>query len=249
MKVAVVIPVWNERPNLPACLSAARAALPAAEIIAVDGGSTDGSREWLAAAPGVRLVDSARGKGPQQNAGAAVTSGDVLLFLHADCELPDRAMAGLEAALANPRAAGGCFDVRFAERRPWSLHPFALGMNVRARLLRRSFGDQALFVRRSIFEQIGGFPNWPLFEDYELVRRFKRHGRFQVIPIPLTLSARRFQKYGVWRTLVRVLALQLGFYLGVSPQRLKRWFADVRPHTDRPAPRSLSGSSPSTRQP
>ena len=229
MKVSVVIPVWNERPNLPACVASIRAALPAAEIIAVDAGSTDGSRVWLAAATGVRLVHSPRGKGPQQNAGAAVAAGDVLLFLHADCALPARAAEGLGAALADPQAAGGCFDVRFAERRPWSLPALALGMNLRARILRRSYGDQALFVRRAIFERAGGFPDWPLFEDYELVCRFKRHGRFQVVPIPITLSARRFLKYGVWRTLALVFVLQLGFYLGVSPRRLKQWFVDVRP--------------------
>jgi len=231
VNVSVVIPVWNERPNLPACVASVRAALPAAEIIAVDAGSSDGSRAWLAAAPGVRLVDAPRGKGPQQNAGAAAAGGDVLLFLHADCELPAGSAKGLDGALADPKAAGGCFDVRFAERRPWSLRALALGMNVRARILRRAYGDQALFVRRAVFERVGGFPDWPLFEDYELVRRFKRHGRFQVLPLPITLSARRFLKYGVWRTLALVFVLQLGFYLGISPRRLKRWFVDVRPRT------------------
>lgn len=234
MTVSVIIPVWNERPNLEACLASARRAIPDAEIIAVDGGSTDGSREWLAAASGVRLVLATRGKGPQQNAGAAAASGDVLLFLHADSELPGEAAEQLQGALRDPANAGGCFCVRFAERRPWSLRVLAWGMNARARAFRWSYGDQALFVRRAVFEAVGGFPDWPLFEDYELVRRFKTRGSFMVLAAPLTLSARRFLKYGVWRTLALVLLLQLGYQLGVPPARLKRCFVDVRPQNAAP---------------
>ncbi len=231
MTVSVIIPVWNERPNLEACVASVRTALPEAEIIVADGGSTDGSREWLGAAPGVRLVVAPRGKGPQQNAGAGAATGDVLLFLHADSALSGEAGEQLHRALRDPTVAGGCFCVRFAERRPWSLHVLAWGMNARARAFHWSYGDQALFVRRVVFEAVGGFPDWPLFEDFELVCRLKRRGRFTVLPAPLTLSARRFQKYGVWRTLWLVLVLHVGFRLGVSPARLKRCFVDVRTPT------------------
>lgn len=228
MKFSVIIPVLNERPNLEACVASVRRALPHAEVIAVDGGSSDGSVEWLASTPGIRLVRSALGKGPQQNAGAAVADGEVFIFLHADCILPDRSRQFLDECLVDPAVVGGCFYVRFAELRPKSLHFLAWAMNTRARLFRWSYGDQALFVRRAVFTDISGYPDWPLFEDYELVRRFKTCGRFGVVPIPITLSARRFQRYGVWRTLALVLVLHLGFQLGVPPTRLKRWFADVR---------------------
>lgn len=230
MKFSVIIPVLNERSCLPGTIDSVRLGVPGAEIIAVDGGSTDGSREWLLQQRDIRLVDSVRGKGPQQNAGAAGATGDALLFLHADCQVPADAASRLGAVLSGPRVAGGGFFVRFEEQRPRSLRVLAFAMNARLRVLRRCFGDQALFVRREVFERAGGFPDWPLFEDFELVRRVKQFGEFGVIPAPVTLSARRFLKHGVWRTVLLVFLLQIGYYLGISPARLKRWFADIRPH-------------------
>ncbi len=230
MRFSVIIPVLNERVCLPRTLDSVRVALPGAEIIAVEGGSSDGSRAWLLQQADVLVIDSVRGKGPQQNGGARAATGDALLFLHADCQLPADAGGQLERALFSPAVVGGGFFVRFEERRPLSLHVLSFLMNLRLRVLRRCFGDQALFVRREIFEGIGGFPDWPLFEDYELVHRMKRRGKFAVITSPITLSARRFLEKGVWRTVLLVLVLQVGFHLGISPTRLKRWFVDVRPH-------------------
>lgn len=230
MRVSVIIPVLNERACLPSTVEAVRRALPEADVVIVDGGSTDGSREWAASRSDIALLDSVRGKGPQLNAGAAYARGDVLLFLHADTQLPANACYEIDRSLADPCSVGGGFFVRFAERKPFSLRILAIGMNVRVALLRRCFGDQALFVRRRSFEQFGGFPDWPLFEDYELVRRMKKCGQFAVITSPVTLSARRFLVHGVWRTVIRVFVLQAGFYLGVSPSRLTKWFVDVRPH-------------------
>lgn len=234
MKISVIIPVLNERECLPATVDSVRAAIPGAEIIAVDCGSTDGSREWLAQQSDVRLLSSLRGKGPQQNAGARTATGDALLFLHADTQLPYDAGNKLEAILNDPRVSGGAFRVRFAERRPVSLRILAWLMNQRMRVLRRCFGDQALFARRSVWEQSGGYPDWPLFEDYEFVRRFKRYGKFGIVSSPVTISARRFLKNGVWRTAALVMVLQAGFYMGVRPETLKYWFADVRPHLAHP---------------
>ncbi len=233
MNIAVIVPVLNERPNLPACIASIRRSIPGARIIAADGGSTDGSLEWLASDPGIAVVTHARGKGPQQNAGAAL-AGDagVLVFLHADCELPPDAGAQITAALRDPHSAGGAFFVRFAEARPRSLHFLAWGMNTRLVLLRRCFGDQGIFVRRELFHKVQGFPAWPLFEDYELVHRIKAQGRFAAVRSPLTLNARRFLRHGVWRTVLRVFVLQFAYYCGVAPARLKEWFADIRPHVD-----------------
>jgi rSAM/selenodomain-associated transferase 2 len=230
MKISVVIPVLNERECLPVTVDSVRAAIPGAEIIAVDCGSTDGSREWLARQPDVQLLSSVRGKGPQQNAGARAATGDALVFLHADTQLPSDAGNKLEAVLNDPGVSGGAFRVRFAERRPVSLQILARLMNMRMRLLRRCFGDQALFARRRVWEQSGGYPDWPLFEDYEFVRRFKRYGKFGIVNSPVTISARRFLKKGVWRTAALVMVLQTGYYVGVSPVTLKRWFVDIRPH-------------------
>jgi rSAM/selenodomain-associated transferase 2 len=230
MKISIIIPVLDEREALPAAIDSVRRAFPQGQIIAVDSGSSDGSREWLAEQKDVFLLDSLRGKGPQQNAGAEAAQGEVLLFLHADSQLPPDAKERIDAVLSSARVSGGAFHVRFAERWPASLPVLAWLMNARMHMLRRCFGDQALFVRRSVFKQAGGFPDWPLFEDYEFVRRFKKWGRFGIVSSPVTISARRFLRNGVWRTVALVMFLQAGYYLGISPWTLKQWFTDIRPH-------------------
>jgi rSAM/selenodomain-associated transferase 2 len=230
MNFSVIIPTLNERAGLPATIESVRLAIPGAQIVAADGGSGDGTRVWLLQQPDVTLIDSVRGKGLQQNAGASAATGDVLLFLHADCQLPSDALGQLGRALSNPAAAGGGFFVRFDERRPISLRVLAFFMNLRLVVLRRCFGDQALFVRRDVFDRVGGFPDWPLFEDYEFARRMKRRGEFAVVRSPLIISARRHSERGVWRTVLLVFVLQVGYHLGFSPTRLKRWFVDIRPH-------------------
>jgi len=248
MKLSVVIPVLNERDSLPATIDALRACrgitesvvsetgvsktaastIMLSEIIIADGGSTDGTADWVRAQPDLILVDSARGKGPQLNAGAARATGDVLLFLHADCILSQPAFRALQSAWADNVACGGAFYVRFAERRPRSLHLVAWGINARARLRRSATGDQGIFVRRDVFQSVGGAPDWPLFEDVELVRRIKQAGKFVVLETPLTVSGRRYIEHGVFRTALLIYSLRFAYWLGVPPQRLKNWFRDAR---------------------
>jgi rSAM/selenodomain-associated transferase 2 len=248
MKLSVVIPVLNERDTLPATTAALRALkgivegassqivsseivsleIASLEIIVVDGGSTDGTTEWVCAQTDVALVNSARGKGPQLNAGATAATGDALLFLHADCFLSQTALDALLSALSDPQLAGGAFHLRFAERRPQSLRLVAWGINLRAWLRGSATGDQGIFVRRDVFRAIGGAPDWPLFEDVELVRRIKRAGKFAVLKTPVTVSGRRYIQHGVLRTALLIYALRLAYWLGVPPQRLKNWFRDAR---------------------
>jgi rSAM/selenodomain-associated transferase 2 len=229
MKVSAIIPVLNERQALPATIDALRACNGIEEIIVADGGSTDGTLEWLRSQPDVILENAARGKGPQLNAGAARAMCDVLLFLHADCILSQPALVAMQSAVSDPKIAGGAFCVRFAEVRPRSLRVVAAGINLRARFRRSATGDQGIFVRKDVFASVGGAPDWPLFEDVELVRRVKLAGKFAVVKTPLTISARRYLVYGVWRTVFLVYVLRLGYWLGVPPQRLKQWFKDVTP--------------------
>ena len=234
MKISVVIPVLNERGSLPATIAALRACHGLSEIIVADGGSTDGTVAWLQAQPDIVLVRSIRGKGPQINVGAAVAlhvsvASDIcLLFLHADCLISQPAIDALHAALDDPQLAGGAFYVRFAESRPRSLRLVAWGINIRARFRNSATGDQGIFVRKSVFESIGGAPEWPLFEDVELVRRIKRAGKFTVLRTPLTVSGRRYIEHGVLRTALLIYSLRLAYWLGVPPQRLKNWFRDAR---------------------
>lgn len=276
MKISVVIPVLNERGALPATIAALRAcrqsadqmALPSvpsqisasqtgaskaaiSEIIISDGGSRDGTADWVRAQPDLILVNSARGKGPQLNAGAARATGDVLLFLHADCALSQAALNALHSALSvadAPQAStaklsasglaapnlsisrplGGAFYLRFAESHPRALRLVSWGINLRARLRGSATGDQGIFVRRDVFQSIGGAPDWPLFEDVELVRRIKQAGEFVVIKTPLTVSGRRYIEHGVLRTALLIYSLRFAYWLGVPPQRLKEWFRDAR---------------------
>lgn len=281
MKISVVIPVLNERASLPGTIAALRAcrSLPdslvpgetvskssISEIIISDGGSTDGTVAWVCAQPDLILVTSARGKGPQLNAGAWHATGDVLLFLHADSALSQAALDAMHSLLSEAqlpqalalqpvaphpsasqtsaqhvqssqragsqlsavKAAGGAFYLRFAESRPRSLRLVAWGINVRARFRNSATGDQGIFVRRDVFQSIGGAPDWPLFEDVELVRRIKQAGNFAVLETPLTISGRRYIEHGVLRTALLIYSLRLAYWLGVPPHRLKEWFRDAR---------------------
>jgi len=237
MKLSVVIPVLNERASLPTTIAALRACRGVSEIIVSDGGSTDGTVAWLQSQGDIVLVRSMRGKGPQINVGAAAAfdvaapsdiSDIALLFLHADSLISQPAIDALHAALADPQLAGGAFYIRFAESRPRSLRLVAWGINVRARFRNSATGDQGIFVRKPVFESIGGAPEWPLFEDVELVRRIKRAGKFTVLRTPLTVSGRRYIEHGVFRTALLIYSLRFAYWLGVPPQRLKSWFRDAR---------------------
>jgi glycosyltransferase involved in cell wall biosynthesis len=160
---------------------------------------------------------------------AASGSPDIcLLFLHADCLISQSAIDALHRALADPQLAGGAFYIRFAESRPRSLRLVAWGINVRARFRNSATGDQGIFVRKSVFDSIGGAPEWPLFEDVELVRRIRRAGKFTVLKTPVTISGRRYIEHGVFRTALLIYSLRFAYLLGVPPQRLKNWFRDAR---------------------
>jgi rSAM/selenodomain-associated transferase 2 len=220
-KVSVIIPALNERENLP---HATRSAVGACEVLVVDGGSTDGTRAWAVSRPGVILLDAPRGRGPQLAAGASAATGDILLFLHADCQLPLGALDMIRASAAT----GGCFRVRFAESAPRSLGRTAWAINLHSALTRTATGDQALWVRREVYHSLGGFSPWPLFEDVDFGDRLRRAGRFEVLPLEVTISARRWLTHGVGRTNLLMILLWIGYRLGVPPARLKRWFHDAR---------------------
>jgi rSAM/selenodomain-associated transferase 2 len=155
------------------------------------------------------------------NAGAAEANGDVLLFLHADTRLPLNAVSLIKNALER-NVTGGAFHLRF--------EPFTLRMRLQAFCSNlRSyyavpFGDQALFVRRDFFVRTGGFPEWLLMEDVALARRMKKNGRLRMIRTPVITSARRYQRNGFWRTVVKNQILLAAFYAGVSPDRLTRHY-------------------------
>lgn len=230
MKLSVIIPALNEQAHLPQTVAALQASMATAEIIVVDGGSNDGTREWLSAQKELIVIAAPRGRGIQLNAGAKAASGEVLLFLHGDCVLPANAPTLIQQALLSAHTDGGAFLIRFTETRPRSLTIIAKGINARTLVTKTATGDQGIFVRRSVYDAIGGFADWPLFEDVEFVTRMKRRGKFVILREPITISARRYLANGPWRTTFLMYALRLGYWFGISPARLHQWFQDVRPH-------------------
>jgi len=225
-RVAVIVPVLDERAELPA-LAAELAGLQRAqaEVVIVDGGSTDGTRAELDRL-GLAVVDAPRGRARQMNAGARATSAPILVFLHADTRLPDGALDAIGAAI-DAGAAGGCFRVRIDSPDP-RLAIAAAIINMRSRLIASASGDQAIFVRRDHFDRLGGYRELALCEDLDLVARLRRHGRFVLCDGAVTTSARRWHGHGVMRTIALMWTLRLGYHLGVSPNRLARWYRDAR---------------------
>ena len=221
--LSIVIPALDEAANLARVLPGLVAREPAAEVLVMDGGSADDSRAVVTRTPSVRWLPAPRGRARQMNAGARAARGDVLLFLHADTVLPDGAGAAILAALTDPEVAGGRFDVRLDSRRPL-LALVGWLMNRRSRLTGICTGDQGIFVRRTVFEALGGYPDIPLMEDVELTRRLKRHGRLVALPLRVVTSARKWEREGVVRTIVLMWGLRLLYALGVSPARLHRCY-------------------------
>jgi rSAM/selenodomain-associated transferase 2 len=161
------------------------------------------------------------------NEGAKASRGDVLLFVHADTQLPEHTGRIIDSALADPTVVGGRFDVRFDSSSVWSRIISAF-MNRRSRLTGISTGDQALFVRRRVFEQLGGFAEIPLMEDIEFSRRLKRAGRIAALRDTVITSFRRWEAQGPLRTILLMWALRFLYWAGVSPLRLSQWYNAVR---------------------
>ncbi|MGH3199748.1 MAG: TIGR04283 family arsenosugar biosynthesis glycosyltransferase [Streptosporangiaceae bacterium] len=217
VSVSIVVPVLNEAAAITTGLARLRHDLPGCELVVADGGSTDGTAEL--AAPLARVIRCESGRAAQMNAGARHASGEVLWFIHADTRVDPGALGQIAEALADPATVGGGLTLRF-DQSSFALRYVAWTSNLRARFLHWVFGDQAMFIRRSVFDALGGFPGLPLMEDLEMSRRLRRTGRLAVLPATATTSARRFTEHGTWRTLAFMQYLKLLYFLGADPQRI-----------------------------
>jgi rSAM/selenodomain-associated transferase 2 len=227
VRLSIVVPALDEAAGIAAALEPL-APLRAAghEVIVVDGGSSDATAA-VAARFADRVLAAPRGRASQMNAGAGVAAGEVLLFLHADTRLPDGADRLVLDALATSRRAWGRFDVRI-EGRHWLLAVVAWLMNRRSRWTGIATGDQAIFVRRAAFETVGGFPAQPLMEDVELSARLKRISPPVCLDGPVVTSGRRWESYGVLRTILLMWWLRLCYFLGTPPERLAQRYYGPR---------------------
>jgi rSAM/selenodomain-associated transferase 2 len=223
MRLSIIVPVLNEATALPDTLDGLRGLRTAGhEVIVVDGGSTDGSAA-LARSRADRVIEAPVGRARQMNAGAALASGDVLLFLHADTHLPKDAADVILAGLDSGRHDWGRFDVRLSGRHPM-LRVVEFMINLRSRLSGIATGDQAIFVRRALFQRVGGFPDIPLMEDIALSRALKRLGPPLCLKSRAVTSSRRWERHGLLRTILLMWRLRLLHALGVPAETLARHY-------------------------
>lgn len=216
--LSIVMPTLDEANALDATLAALQPLRQrGCELIVVDGGSTDGTAT-RAGCFADAVLSAPRGRAVQMNAGAAMARGPVLLFLHADTRLPPNADALIRQAVAG-EFAWGRFDVRI-EGRPRMLRVVAALMNLRSRLTGIATGDQAIFVTRTAFDRVGGFPLQPLMEDIELSCRLKRVGRPACLRARVCTSGRRWEQRGVWRTILLMWRLRWRYWRGETAARL-----------------------------
>jgi rSAM/selenodomain-associated transferase 2 len=217
----------NEERAIGVTLKAIRRGAPDAEIIAVDGSSSD-QTVAIARSLADRVITSARGRACQMNAGAqAAATPDSLVFVHADTIVPFDFARQIETALQDAAVGGGRFDITLDDR-AWQYRMLAKMINFRSRLMQNATGDQAIFVRREIFTRLGGFPEIALCEDIELVRRLRRAGRMACLRATVVSSARRWREHGLVRTVWRMWAIKTLFLIGVSPERLSHYYRDAR---------------------
>jgi rSAM/selenodomain-associated transferase 2 len=224
-ELSLVIPVLSEAETISENIRHIRElnAVGTAEIIVVDGDPL-GSTIRTITDEGVRTAVAERGRARQMNRGAALATGDILLFLHADTRLPPGAFALIRSTMDDKRYVGGAFDLGFDTKRA-IFKITEMYVFLRTRLTKIPFGDQAIFIRREYFEKIGGYRDLPIMEDVELMRRIrKRADTIHIIPRKVRTSVRRYEREGILSCTLRNWLVQISYALGISPQRLVKWY-------------------------
>lgn len=229
MKISVIIPVLHEGERINEIIDSIKSAAVDVpyEVIVVDGNSP-GSTIKLIADAEVIAITAPRGRALQMNAGAARALGDILLFLHADTLLPPKAFPKIIEALSDSNFVGGSFDLGIQNRR-WIFWAIGRAASLKHRLTRVPYGDQAIFIRRRYFENIGGYAGIPLMEDVELMCRVKRQGeRIIILTQAVTTSSRKWEADGIFYTIIRNWIIQALYLLGVSAERLAQYYYKVK---------------------
>jgi uncharacterized protein len=220
-RIDVIIPTLNEAETLAGTLDSVRKSHDVGVII-VDGGSRDGTVE-IARANNVNVIVSLPGRAHQMNVGAAASAADILLFLHADTKLPAGFETFVRRALSQPSVVAGAFLLRIAAQRK-GLRIIEAFANWRSKRLQLPYGDQGIFLSAKLFSKVGGFREFPIMEDFELMRRLRREGRIRIAPVPILTSGRRWTRVGICKlTLLNQVAIA-AYCLGVAPSRIAPWY-------------------------
>jgi len=223
--ISVLVPIYNEKEVLSERSAMFQNIAKVAELLFVDGGSTDKSED-IAARYG-RIITSEKGRARQMNAGAREASGDILSFLHADNIVSPETINSIEKAVRENEVIGGCLTQRNESERPVFRFIEWQGNN-RARRTKIFYGDQGIFVRKDVFDQLGGFPDVPIFEDVLFSQKLKQAGKTTVLPDKIRVSARRWEKRGIFKTTLMFNKLLIMFKLGHPLEKIKRLYEDLR---------------------
>jgi rSAM/selenodomain-associated transferase 2 len=228
--VSIIVPILNEANNLPHLFTHIAGLNPSPQqIILVDGGSNDDSFEWAQkfitdlnnsnqSAINWQVIQSQAGRARQMNKGASLATSDILLFLHADTELPTHAVADIQTAMQ--KSEWGRFNVKLNSRQPM-LWVVSHMINLRSRLTSIATGDQAIFITRKLFEQVGGYPQQALMEDVELCKQLKAKSKPACLKTKVITSARRWEQHGTCRTILLMWQLRFDYWRGVSADNIK----------------------------
>jgi rSAM/selenodomain-associated transferase 2 len=225
MKISVIIPTLNEESCVAETLKSLRRQNPQ-EIIVADGGSTDATRK-IATLYADRVLEGPRARAFQMNLGAASATGDILLFLHADCSLEADALMEASRGLKRPGVAAGCFTMA-VQASGLLYRSIDFCASARVQLTGLAYGDQGLFLKRELFAALGGFPEIPLMEDVYFSKKLRQQGRIVVVKPRIFVSPRRWQREGIVRQTLRNWSLLAGSALGVSTQRLASYYPEAR---------------------
>lgn len=220
-RISIIIPTLNESKNIQATLASIQTSTNV-EVIVVDGGSKDNTVD-IVESLGVKVIAGYKNRARQMNAGVRNATGDILLFLHADTVLPTNFDAMIRTALQQPLTVGGAFALRI-NAPDIGLRLIEWGVKWRSKLFKMPYGDQAIFITKEKFNDIYGFPELAIMEDFELIRNLKRLGKIAFIPVPVITSPRRWLKKGILQTTLINQIVIIAYFIGISPERIRSWY-------------------------
>ncbi|KXZ39928.1 transferase 2, rSAM/selenodomain-associated [Alkalithermobacter thermoalcaliphilus JW-YL-7 = DSM 7308] len=223
--VSIIIPVLNEEKSIEKLLKQLTDLKLDKEIIVVDGGSSDNtvciSKKYA------KVIKSQKGRATQMNSGAKVSKGDILWFVHSDSNINKESLSYIKKAI-NQGYIGGGFSLYFSDNNSLFMKYIALTSNLRAKLLGLYFGDQGIFIRKDVFEKVGGFPKIEIMEDFQFSIDIKKYGKMKLLKIPIGTSARRFEKGGYLKTFILMQKMKILYMLGVKPSKLSKMYREAR---------------------